>query len=314
MPDFTVRADSVDVEQIMKQIRARIREKRGVDYTEDEIRELARVKLEKFLDPAKIRSELLEHYRRGREAGAFPQITLSPAPPNYAFEDRTVYESSRSASGRVISGLRRLLNPLLKLFINPNPVIQALHLQSAINVETRAQFERVTDQMNRRLDVESLYYELLHNLVVETTRLGIEVKNLKMRAESLTSRLDFDERRARALEGVVQYRPGSGPAVEGAGTAGPAEPVREGDGEAAAQKGEAQRSRRRRRRRGGRGGGSGQPQGRGGDVTDGGGDEAPGAAEDDMASHAEPPAGLAPAADSRPADAPRDGDVDSTDQ
>ena len=36
----------------MRQIRARIREKRGVDYTEEEIRELANVKLEKFLDPS----------------------------------------------------------------------------------------------------------------------------------------------------------------------------------------------------------------------------------------------------------------------
>ena len=48
---------------------------------------------------------------------------------------------------------------------------------------------------------------MLHNLVVELTRLGIEVRNLKMRAESLSSRLDFDERRARALETVVQYKP-----------------------------------------------------------------------------------------------------------
>ena len=51
MPDFNVRSDSVNVEQIMEQIRARIREKRGVDYTEEQIRELAAVKLEKFLDP-----------------------------------------------------------------------------------------------------------------------------------------------------------------------------------------------------------------------------------------------------------------------
>ena len=48
---------------------------------------------------------------------------------------------------------------------------------------------------------------MLHNLVLEPTRIGIEVKNLKMRVESLSSRLDFNERRARALEGVVQYRP-----------------------------------------------------------------------------------------------------------
>ena len=30
-----------------------------------------------------------------------------------------------------------------------------------------------------------------------------------MRVESMSSRLDFDERRARALEGVVMYRPGA---------------------------------------------------------------------------------------------------------
>ena len=59
MPDFTVRSDAVNVEQIMEQIRARIAEKRGVDYTDAQIRELASVKLEKFLDPRGVRSDLL---------------------------------------------------------------------------------------------------------------------------------------------------------------------------------------------------------------------------------------------------------------
>ena len=52
---------------------------------------------------------------------------------------------------------------------------------------------------------------MIHNLVVELTRTGVEVKSLKMRLESMASRLDFDERRARALEGVVQYRAGAVP-------------------------------------------------------------------------------------------------------
>ena len=58
MADFNVRSDSVNVEQIMDEIRARIREKRGLDYTEEQIRELAEVKLEKFLDPRGVRSDL----------------------------------------------------------------------------------------------------------------------------------------------------------------------------------------------------------------------------------------------------------------
>ncbi len=191
MSEINIRSDSVDVEQIMRQIRARIREKRGVDYTEEEIRELAAVKLEKFLDPRGVRSDLLEQFRKSRAA-------LPPA-PNYAFEDSTLFESHRAG----ISWLRKLLNPILKLFFNPNPLIQALHIQSELNTRNA-----------RREELDTLHYEMLHNLVLELTRLGIEVKNLKMRVESMSSRLDFDERRARALEGVVMYRPGAAPPLQ----------------------------------------------------------------------------------------------------
>ena len=66
MADFNIRTDAVDVEQIMRQIRARIQSKRGVDYTEQQIQELANVKLERFLDPKGIRSDLVEQFKRAR--------------------------------------------------------------------------------------------------------------------------------------------------------------------------------------------------------------------------------------------------------
>ena len=215
MSEFTVRSDSVDVEQIMRQVRARIREKRGVDYTEEEIQELANVKLEKFLDPRGVRSDLLEQYRKGREE--------STGPRNYRFEDTTLFESSRP----LLAFIRKLLRPILKLFFNPNPLIEALHIQARLN-----------DSYNQS---EALYYELIHNLVLETTRLGIEVKNLKMRVESMSSRLDFDERRARALEGVVQYRPG---------TVAPLQPPTGSAPGGTVEAEAAERRTRRRRRRG----------------------------------------------------------------
>jgi len=246
MGDFNVRSDAVDVEQIMRQIRARIREKRGVDYTEEEIRELANVKLEKFLDPRKVRSDLLEHYRRTRQSAPAPRV----APPeNYAFEDETIYVSSRSASGRFIGAIRRLLNPILKLFFNPNPVIHVLNLQSRINTWTAEEFDRLT---RTREELDALNYEVLNNLVLEMTRLGIDVKNIKMRVESISSRLDFDERRARALEGVVQYRTG--------GTVPAVKPEAPSGSVPAADPGGEQR-RRRRRRRGRRRGAEGSPEG-----------------------------------------------------
>jgi hypothetical protein len=248
MPDFNVRSDSVNVEQIMEQIRARIREKRGVDYTEQEIRELAAVKLEKFLDPRGVRSDLLDEFRRKES-----EATSEPL-PNFAFDDQTLYETHRGP----IRWMRRLLNPLLKLFFNPNPLIQALHIQSQLNTMT------VQRDAARRGQAQ-LQYEVLHNLVVETTRLGIEVKNLKMRVESLTGRLEFNERRARALESVVVYRSPEERAAPPAprkmtpepGTPRPEVPVAaEGGPAAETAEGPGQRSRRRRRRRGRRGGGS----------------------------------------------------------
>src|SRR6202008_2699567 len=126
MADFNVRSDSVNVEQIMAQFRPRIREKRGVDYPEQQIRELAAVKLEKFLDPRGVRSDLLEQFRK-REPGD----SAEPL-PNYEFNDQTLYETHRGP----IRWIRRLLNPILKLFFNPNPLIQALHIQSRLNTMT----------------------------------------------------------------------------------------------------------------------------------------------------------------------------------
>jgi hypothetical protein len=201
MADFNIRSDSVDVEQIMKQIRGRIREKRGVDYTEEQIRELATVRLEKFLDPKNLRSDLLDQFRRSR-----PAIPAEPRPvePPYTFDDQTLFTSHRGA----LVFIRRLLLPLLKLFFNPNTLNQILHTQAQFNVDMLKREQRRKIEFDRsRAEWNALYYEVLHNLVLETTRSGIEIKNLKMRLDSLASRLDFSERRVRALEGVVQYRP-----------------------------------------------------------------------------------------------------------
>ena len=68
MADLQVRSDSVDVEQIMRQIRARIREKRGSDYTEAELQQLASVKLEQFARSARTQSDLVEQFRRSAVA------------------------------------------------------------------------------------------------------------------------------------------------------------------------------------------------------------------------------------------------------
>jgi len=253
MSDFNIRSESVDVEQIMEQIRARIREKRGVDYTEQQLRDLAAVKLEKFLDPRGVRSDLLQRFKERQPSYEKPLLPL------YTFEDTTIYETHRGP----LQWIRRLLNPILKLLFNPNPIIHALHAQVEINA---LNLEREEAQEKRRLEMESLYYEIIHNLVFEMTRTGIEVKNLKMRVESLASRLEFNERRARALERVVVYKPSAEDRIEPLELdQGPDEEEEQVSaqtlpsplpptGVGPAPEGPGQRSRRRRRRRGRRSG------------------------------------------------------------
>ncbi len=273
MADFNIRTDAVDVEQIMRQIRARIESKRGVDYTEEQIQELASVKLERFLDPKGVRSDLVQQFRHARDAKLAPfQVE------QYTVDANDLYGSSRG----FVRVMRRLFHPILKLLLNTNRLVQVLHQQSAINVLVERE---IRDRNQQREEVDALYYELVHNLVLELTRVGIENRNLKMRLESLSSRMDFDERRARALETVVQYRPGTGPSREPqqarsrppqddrqqqqtrpAPPPAPAqvsepEPVlaqQGGDATPADAAGESNTARRRRRRRRGRRGGRGR--------------------------------------------------------
>jgi hypothetical protein len=88
MADFNIRSDSVDVEQIMQQIRARIREKRGVDYTEEQVRSWR---------PCGSRSSSIR--RTSAPTCSSSSAAAGPAAPapNYTFEDHTMFDSHRGS-------------------------------------------------------------------------------------------------------------------------------------------------------------------------------------------------------------------------
>ena len=254
MAEFNIRSDAVDVEQIMEQIRARVREKRGVDYTEEQIRELANVKLDRFLDPKHVRSDLIEHFRKknqSSDAAASATQAALEAVDVPTFQPDDVYRSSRGGIGRVLYAIRRMLRPILKLFINPGPMLDSVRSVST-HINTTSKALALNEERNRRrAELDVLMYEVMNNLVVEMTRLAIDMKNHKMRVESVAARLDFDERRARALEQIVQFRT---PAAGGEDTApneGSAAPGDSSGGEAGVTEKRRRRRRRGRRRSGG---------------------------------------------------------------
>ena len=255
MAEFNIRSDAVDVEQIMEQIRARLREKRGVDYTEEQIRELADVKLDRFLDPKNVRSDLLDHFRKQYEhASQTPSASEAALEslPTPSFEPDDVYRSSRGGIGRVLHAVRRMLRPILKLFINPGPLLESVRALSTHAKSTTQALTLNEARNRRRAELDVLMYEVMNNLVVEMTRLAIDMKNHKMRVESVAARLDFDERRARALEQIVQFRPPSAAGDGAAANEGSTSPPG-GDG---GEDGVTEKRRRRRRGRRRRSGGS----------------------------------------------------------
>src|SRR5512138_1472445 len=243
MADSNVRSNPVNIEQIMEQIRGRIRDQHGVQYTEQQLQELAATQLEKFLDPRKVRSNLLEEFRRMRAAA------LAPDSAPEAVDDAALFQTG---SG-FVRAIRFLLRPFTRLLLNTRALATVL-------AQSQAEKSRRTR--------DQLLFELAHNLVVETARLNVELKNLKMRNESLAGRVEFNERRVRGLEASVSaHQPArtdsapERPASSMSGSSGTSVPPADSQQERIHQQtpgipgdGPGQR-RRRRRRRGRRGGG-----------------------------------------------------------
>jgi len=288
MSDPNARFQTVNVEQIMAQIRARIRERRGADHVDAQIRELSAERLAGLIGSHDAQVELIEKLRRGAAA---------------AREEAPIDDSSLYGRRGPLGWVRRLLSPILALFLSPKAMLHALGRQG--------------DSLARQEQSSAVLFELIENLVLETTRLEVEVKKLEMRVESQATRFDFAERRARAVEGMARYRSEQAPEPEGArgrATREPAGPAPAGAGAQPQGGREAETAlgadarRRRRRRRGRRGGparlpdesiASGAEQAPGGDAH-----AEPGAA----ASGAEP--GESPAPEPRHEDPPTPPDHD----
>jgi len=239
---------SVDVEQIMRDIRARIAQRHGIELNTQQIQELAARRLEAILEPRNVKPQLLEQLRRS--AGSAPEIPAATPLETYEFEDTTLYETHRG----VLSFLRKLLNPILKLFFNPTPLVNALNTQVRIN---KALAARELERERRQSEWNALQYELMQRAVLETSRVSIEMQALSARIESLSTKVDFNDRKIRTLESTpATSAPRPAPRhqepIAVSSSSQPEPPA----ADAASGEGTGESRRRRRRRRGRRGGGA----------------------------------------------------------
>ena len=177
---FEIEAEGLDVERLLAEVHRRIEERRKSGlYTEAELRYIAERPLEPVLQPRDVSAALLGEFR------------ARDAQWNYSFDPETIYRTSR---GGFLAFARRLLKPVQKLFWNPTPMISALSRQS---------------------DLNRFSAHLLHNLVLELTRLNLEVAELKNRNLQLAGRLELLAKRSRALEEMLGEAEAKGAAAGG---------------------------------------------------------------------------------------------------
>lgn len=254
-----IRTENADVAQIMRDIRTRIAQRHGIALTDQQIEELAARRLEAILDVRSVSPDLLDQLRRAA-GGRSVEVPTGAEAAGYTFEDETIYETPRG----LLRTMRRLLNPILKLLFNPEPLVMALHQQARINAAAAA---REAERVAQQAEWNALQYALLQRVVSEHAKLSLEAQHLAQQVEILSAKVDFSDRRVRSLEaGALQAEVRSAPpqaavsrpeggftatAQDGASGSGAAGGGNMGDGP----------RRKRRRRRGRRPGSPDQPMG-----------------------------------------------------
>jgi hypothetical protein len=235
----------------MREIRSRISQRHGIDLSPQQIQDLAARRLEAILDPRTVNPTLFEQLRRS--AGIAPDVT---PPAAEAGEDDPA--AAYDVGGGFAGFLRRLLRPVLA------PLLSALQKHDR---QSREAAQRAAEIAQRQTEWNALHYQVLQRLVTEVSRASIEVQSYAGRIESLSTRVDYNDRRVRALENAPApqrgHRAETSPVPAAAATASEASPSGTavgGPASASIASSDAPR-RRRRRRRGRRIPGSGELQG-----------------------------------------------------
>ena len=195
MAEFTLESEAVDVERIMAQIRRRIRAARDAPDADADLGAQAAAAFERFFDLTRAHASVVEYYRKRLEDARRAARTAGAEPLAFTFDPETLYRSSRGTLGGLLYRIRKLLNPILKCFFNPTPVGHALTMQQRINAQNAEVLDHMVRTHTEFVEIAALNYDVMHQLVVEMTRLSVEMKNHALRVESVAGRLDFEEHR-----------------------------------------------------------------------------------------------------------------------
>ena len=195
------RNDRVDVEQIMREIRARIAQRSGIDLSNQQIQELAARRLEAILDPRgssracsiSCGAALVSGRRRPMPRRRPPRSPIPSTKPPSTIR-RTACCGSFAGCSIRSSGCCSIRRRSRKR--SPS--------SARLNAELAT---REAERDRRQAEWNALHYEILQRLAIEVSRASIEAQSLALRVESLATKVDFNERRVRTMEGTQARTP-----------------------------------------------------------------------------------------------------------
>lgn len=171
----------VNVKEIMEKIRRDIEERRK-KIDSEEVRKIEYEELKPWADHSEIRN----FYEPILYGGVPSKGEESPAP------QESITPQSKS-----------LKNFLKKIFSIPRPwILRGLlfYLRPYIDSFIEPKFDELTLNLQRSMEYIKLLHNLSNNMVVEMSKLKVEVDALRNRLITLENKLEFLEKRERVLE------------------------------------------------------------------------------------------------------------------
>jgi len=188
MSDFIeIKNEKIDVKEIMEKIKEDIEKKKkeGI-YTEKEIKEIEEMVPYPLPDIQDIHHFYTQHLYQGKR-GVEPTVEPSPPPPGF-----------KTRIKNLLLKIMKPVAPLIKFLVLP--VHQQIMETNEKLYRTDKNLEKLYPVINKTTEYVKLLHNLSHHLVAELTKLKIEKEGMKTKMRNLENKIDFLEKREKALE------------------------------------------------------------------------------------------------------------------
>lgn len=170
----------VNVKEIMEKIRKDIEERK----TRENVEEIKKIEYEE-LKPWADHAEIKNFYEPILYGGVSSETSIKTETPSVA---------------EPISPRKSIKNILKKIFLIPRPwVLRGLLFYLRPYIDPK--FDELTVNLQRSMEYIKLLHNLSNNMVVEMSKLKVEIDALRNRLITMENKLEFLEKRERILEG-----------------------------------------------------------------------------------------------------------------